>query len=694
MDRIERVEQIRNVGLFSHGGAGKTTLAEAMLYVSGAIKAPGRVDDGTSVMDFQPEEKKRGISISTSVASCFWKGHKVNIIDTPGDINFVSEALIATDVVDSAIVLVSALSGVKAQTEKVWRWLAERDIPRMIYINKMDLDKADYETVYEQIGSRFDQKTLRFTLPIGVGDQFRGVVDLLFMRAFIYERDGEGTFKEEDIPADLLELAEAERREIVETVAETDEALLDKYMAADTLDDDDLFPGLRSAVGSGKLSPVLCGAALENIVARKTLDAIVNFLPPPGSGRVRYAFKDDGSKVKIEPSLDAPLLGRFFKTMVDPYAGRMSIARLFSGSIEPDDEIANATREMAREKVGQICAPLGATMRPVDRLIAGDIGAMPKLKTAKTGDAFLSHDGDLCIGSLETAAPVVAMALEARAKGEEEKLSIALAKIVDEDPSLAVELDKRTGDLLVSGMGQTHIDVTIAKLKEKYHIEVDARAPKIAYREAIRKKAKGHGRLKKQSGGHGQFADCWIEIEPTSDGARFEFVNAIVGGVIPKQYIPGVEKGIKEAMRLGPLAGYPVVGVKATLYDGKFHDVDSSELAFKSAAISAFRAACEDAAPVLLEPCMELEIMAPSESVGDIMSDLAQKRARVLSIGLGGSGEVIKAVAPLAEVLTYERDIRQITSGRGEYTLGFKGYEEAPQNIAKRVIDEARSQDS
>jgi len=682
-------DNIRNVGIIAHSGAGKTSLAEAMLYDSGAINRLGRVQDGVTVMNYDPEEIKRQMSITTSLASCEWKDHKINILDTPGDQNFVADALLCMNVMDAALVIVSAVSGIKVQTEKVWSWACAHNLARIIFINKMDNDRASYETAFGQIDSVFHQKTLKFTLPIGSGPSFNGVVDLLYMKAYIYNKDGEGKFTTEEIPDNLRSWAEKERQEMVESVAETDEALLDKYMENNTLSDEDLFPGLRRAIISGEVVPVLCGSATMNIVVRKTLDTIVNLLPSPLEVQPRPAKNAKGEDIEIKHDPNGPAVAQIFKTIADPYAGKLSLFRVFSGSVASDSNLINAPKDQ-KEHLGALISLQGKKQIQIQTAVFGDIAAIAKLKSATTGDTLCDPKNPVVLEKIEPPHPVISFAIAAKTKGDEDKLTSSLARLTEEDPTMKVEMDRQTHELIVSGMGQVHIEVVMSRLKEKFGLDADIKPPRIAYKETIRGRAKAHGRLKKQTGGHGQFADCWIELEPTNDGKNFEFVNAIVGGVIPKQYIPGVEKGVRETMQDGVLAGYPVTNCKVTLFDGKFHDVDSSELAFKIAASQAFREAFVQAKPALLEPVMELEVVVPEDSVGDVMADLNKRRGRILGVGIMGGQQQIKAHAPMAEVLTYAPDLRSITGGRGQFTMHFSSYEEAPVNVAQKVIEEAK----
>ncbi len=684
-------DKIRNVGIAAHSGSGKTSLAEAMLYDSGAINRLGQVVDGSTVMDFDAEEIKRQISISSAIASCDWKGHKINIIDTPGDQNFIPDALSCMQVMDSIIIVVPAESGIKIQTEKVWNRAVELGLPRVIFINKMDNDRASYENTLEQIHNAFDQKFLKLTLPIGAGDGFKGVVDLLYMKAYVYDKSGEGKFTTEEIPADLAEQADKERQELIESVAETDEGLLDKFMENGTLDDDDLFNGFRKAVVAGDVTPIVCGSATLNIVVRKTLDLIVNFMPSPLDVGARTAQDESGADVEIAPDPNGPGVGMVFKTITDPYSGKLSVFRIFSGELNSDANIHNLNQSH-KEHLGALLALQGKKQTPVGKAVFGDIAAVAKLKTTVTGDTLSESKNGACFVGAQMPKPVISFAITPKAQGDEEKISSSLTRLMDEDPTLKWELDKQTKEMVVSGMGQMHIEVVTSKLKEKFGVEVDIKPPKIAYKEAIRGKSKGHGRLKKQSGGRGQFADCHIELEPTTDSKEFEFVDAIVGGVIPKGYIPGVEKGVREAMEHGVLANYPVTGCKVTLFDGKFHDVDSSELAFKIAASMAFKEAFTQAKPVLLEPIVEMEISSPEECVGDVMGDLNQRRGKVLGIDTSGSQQTVNAIVPMSEALTYAPDLRSITGGRGQFSMQFKSYEEVPAQIASKIIESAKKE--
>ncbi|MBI4666904.1 MAG: elongation factor G [Nitrospinae bacterium] len=681
-------DKIRNVGIIAHSGAGKTTLAESILYDAGMIKKRGLTTTGDTVMDYDPDEIKRQISISTSVASLDWEGHKINILDTPGDQNFVADALLCMGVMDSALVIVSAISGIKAQTERVWRWACDHKLPRVIFINKMDSERASYEAAFGQIDSVFHQKTLKFTIPIGSGPGFAGVVDLLFMKAYIYDKDGEGRFRVEEIPDNFRKWAEKERREMVESVAETDEKLLEKYVAQGDLTEEELFAGLRRAVISGEVVPVLCGSALLNIVVRKTLNTIIHFLPSPLDIPPRQATAPNGSPVSVKPDPEGPLTAYVFKTVVDPYAGRMSYIRLFSGSLAPDSNITNASHDQ-KEHIGPLLTVIGKKQEPARQGVTGDIVAVAKLKATLTGDTLCDGKTPAMFKKEEPPHPVVWVAVDAAGRNDEDKLTSSLARLMEEDPAIHVEMDRETKELVVSGMGQIHMEVTFARLKSRYGLDVTTHPPKIAYKETIRGRAKAHGRLKKQTGGHGQFADCWIEIEPSGDGKPFEFVNAIVGGVIPRQYIPGVEKGVREAMESGTLAGFPVTGLKVTLVDGQFHEVDSSEIAFKIAASMAFKQAMADARPVLLEPVMELEVVVPADCVGDVLSDISHRRGRVTGVGMMGGDEQIKALAPLSETLDYDQNLRSITGGRGRFAIHFHAYEEAPPPVAQKVISSA-----
>jgi len=685
-------DKIRNVGLAAHSGSGKTTLAEAMLYDSGYVNRMGRVEEGSTVMDFDPEEIKRQMTIGSSVATFDWKGAKFNIIDTPGDQNFISDAFSALTIMDSVIIPIPADSGIKVQTEKIWGRARGRNLPTVLFINKMDSERADYDAIIRQINQVLKTKILRLTLPIGSGEKFMGVVDLLYMKAYIYQKDGEGRFTTEEIPGDLEEAARRERQELIESVAETDEKLLDIFMETGTLTDDALYKGFRRAVIAGGVTPVVCGSALLNIVVRKTLDLILNFMPSPLDMPPARAVGEDGNPVEIAPDPTGPATAFVFKTFADPFAGRVSVFRVYSGSFSSDSNIVNVSSG-EKEHLGSLLELHGKKQTHQDTAVTGDIVAVAKLKHTTTGDTLCASWKKFTFEKPKLPAPVITFALEAKSKGDEDKLSVALNKIREEDPSLTAGMDPSTKEYVISGMGQVHIEVALGKLKEKFGVEAGIHPPKIAYKETIRGKAKGHGRLKKQSGGHGQFADCHLEIEPASGSRDFEFVNAIVGGVIPKQYIPGIEKGVRETMAEGVLANYPVIGCKVTVFDGKYHDVDSSEMAFKVAAREAFREAFMNARPVILEPIAEMEVEAPEECVGDVMGDLNQRRGRVLGIEASEGSHKITALAPLGEVLSYAPDLRSLTGGRGGFSLKPHGYEEAPANIASRIIEESKARE-
>jgi elongation factor G len=679
-------DKIRNVGLASHSGSGKTTLAEAMLYDSGCVTRRGTVEEGSTVMDYDPEEAKRQISIHTAIASFEWKGHKINLIDTPGDPNFINNAFSAISVMDSVVIPIPADTGIKALTEKVWARASARKIPKILFVNKMDSDRADYAHVIQRIHDVFQVKILRLTLPIGAGAAFKGVVDLLYMKSYIYQRDGEGRFVTGDIPPELRETAEQERKELVESVAVTDEKLLDMFMANGTLEEEVLFQGFRKAVIAGDLTAVVCGSALYNIVVRKTLDLIVNFMPSPLDLGPAMAVDDAGAPVAVAPDPNGHPAAHVFRTVADPFAGRLSVFRVYSGSFSADSAILNVTRG-EKEHIGALLEMHGKKQTPISSAVTGDIVAVAKLKYSATGDTLCAAKEKFHFEKTSLPEPVMTFAIQPKSKGDEDKVSIALGKIMEEDLSLRSGVDPATREHVISGMGLPHIEMTVARLKEKYGVEVSIHPPKIAYKETIRGKATGHGRLKKQTGGHGQFADCHLELEPTADFRDFEFVNGVVGGVIPRQYIPGIEKGVKEAMAEGVLAHYPVTGCRVTVFDGKHHDVDSSEMAFKIAAREAFREAFMRANPALLEPMVKMEIEAPEECVGGVMGDLNHRRGRVLSVEAGVGSHKITALAPLAETLTYAPDLRSMTGGRGGFSMRVHGYEEAPPQVAGKIIE-------
>lgn len=675
--------QLRNLSIIGHGGAGKTSLADAMLYASGMINRLGKVDAGTSTMDYDSEEVKRTISINAALAPCEWKGQKINLIDTPGFFDFVGEVHSALGVSDGALVVVCAASGVEVGTEQVWDYAEEGSLPRVIFVNKMERENADFYKTLDALRDNFGMSVVPLVLPIGSQGSFRGVVDLVKDKAYIYK--GEGAAPEEtDVPADMADEVEKYKEMLLEAVAETDDELTEKYLEGEELTVEDIEKGLKLGTHEGLIIPVLCGSATKVMAIDRLLDAILEFIPSPLEARSIEAKKvKSEEKVVLSPE-DKALSAFVFKTISDPYVGRLSLFRVYSGTLKSDSNIYNSTKDSS-ERIGQLFIMNGKEQIPVNQISAGDIGAVAKLQNTGTGDTFCDKDNAVLFKLITFPQPVLTLAAVPKAKGDEDKINAGLARLLEEDPTFKIEKNAETGQLLISGMGELHLEVIGSRLAKKFGAEMVLVEPKIPYRETIRGSVEVEGKHKKQSGGRGQYGHVWLRLEPAA-GDDFEFVDAIVGGVVPRQYIPAVEKGIREALDEGVLTGYPVVGLKATLYDGSYHSVDSSEMAFKIAGSMAFKKGMLDAKPVLLEPIMKVEVMVPEEYMGDIIGDLNKKRGRILGMEPMGNKEKIIATAPMSEMLKYAIDLRSMTQGRGTYTMEFERYEEVPGNISEQVI--------
>ncbi|MFQ5839626.1 MAG: elongation factor G [Candidatus Methylomirabilales bacterium] len=683
------VTRIRNVAIVGHGGEGKTSLAEAILFDAGAVTRLGRVDEGTTTTDFDDDEIRRKVSISVALAFVEWNGYKLNVLDTPGFSAFLPETKNALRVADAALIVVSAVSGMKVQTEKVWGYAEEFGLPCFFFVNRMDRERADFFRVLEELRKNLSPAAVPVQIPIGAEAAFNGVIDLLNLKAIQYPGDGSGRAEVIEVPAELRQQAEERRGALIEAVAESDDALLEGYLEQGELAEPEVRNGLRRAVQGRKLVPVLCGSATRNVGIHPLLNCLTEYAPspadrPPVSGR---SLKD-GQRVTREAKKEAPFVARVFKTVADPYTGKISLFRVYSGWLGADLSVYNATKE-TRERVGQVVLLRGKNQVPTEGVGAGDIGAVVKLKETGTGDTLCDEKERIVLDPIPQPTPMISYAIAPKSKGDEEKLSSALSRLVEEDPSLRVTRDPQTKESIISGMGKVHLEVAVNRLKRKFGVEVQMKTPRVPYRETMRGSASVQGKYKKQTGGRGQYGDCWIELEPLPRGSGFVFENRIVGGVIPRQYIPAVEKGIVEAMEGGVLAGYPVVDVKVTLYDGSYHTVDSSEMAFKIAGSLAFKKAVLEATPVLLEPVMTAEVVAPDDCIGDLIGDLNARRGRVLGVELRGKNQVVKAKVPLAEMLEYAPQLRSITGDRGDYTTEFSHYEEVPAYIQERIVAEA-----
>ena len=686
---MEKVDKLRNIALVAHGGAGKTSLAEVMLYKAGVTNRIGRVEDGNTAMDYEPEELKRQSSISSSFHQFEWKKHTINIIDTPGDQNFFNDTKFCLQAADCAVVVIDGVDGVKVQTEQAWEFAKDFNIPCIIYINKLDRERSDFLRTFEDVKEIFKPKPILVQLPIGKENNFKGVVNLTDKKAFSYEG---GKANKIDIPDDMLDVVESEHEAFIENVAEADDELIERYLEGETLSSDDITTALKKGILDRAFVPVLCGSATSNIGIDQLMDFIVSTAPSPAD---RGAFKgtDPSGNDEIErtPNPDEPFSGFVFKTVADPYAGRLSLFRVVSGTLGGDGTFYNTNKE-TKERFNQLLSLAGKEQKPVSGAGPGAIVAVAKLKETTTGDSLCADNAKIKFASVEPMPTLISYALTAKNQGEEDKIFISLSKLLEEDPGLKLERKAETKEILLSGSGQIHIETIIEKLKRKFNVEALLNIPKVPYRETIKKKVRVQGKHKKQTGGHGQYGDCWIQMEPLPRGKGFEFVDAIVGGVIPKTYIPAVEKGILESCDKGVLAGFPCIDFKVTLDDGSFHAVDSSEMAFKIAGSLAFKKASESANPVLLEPIMDVTVTTPDEYMGDIMGDLNGRRGRVLGMDSAGKNQVINAQVPLAEFLTYAPDLRSMTGGRGIYTMKFSHYDEVPAQIAEKIIEEVKKE--
>lgn len=684
--------RLRNVALTAHGKAGKTTLAEAMLFDGGQTDRLGRVDDGTSVMDFEPEEIKRSLSISSSFHHVEWDKHKINLVDTPGDANFIMDTKNSLQAVDGAIIVVDAVSGVEVQTEKVWEYAGQFELPRLFFISKMDRERANFSQALADIQKILTPKAIPIQMPIGAEESFAGVIDLLNMEAVFFENNLSGKMKKGEIPADLAGEAKKAREKLMEAIAEADDALLEKYLEGQELSPSELAQGLRKGVLNQAIFPVLCGSGLKNMGIQPLLEAIINYLPSPlERGPVKGINPATKEEEMRQPAEEEPFSAFVFKTLADPYAGKLTIFRTWSGTLQADSALYNANKEV-KERFGQILQLEGKNQKPIAIVGPGDIAAVAKLRETTTWDTICDEKKPIIYQGITMPVPPVSFAVAPKSKGDEEKITTALLRLSEEDPTIRVQRDEQTKELILSGMGQVHVEVTVEKLKRKFGVEVTLKTPKIPYKETIKSTKSGIiYRHKKQSGGRGQFAEVHFELSPLPRGQGFEFENALVGMNVPRNFVPAVEKGVLEAMQSGVLAGYPVVDVKVKFYDGKSHEVDSSEIAFKIAASMAFKKGVLETNPVLLEPIMNIEVFVPDEYMGDVIGDLNSRRGRVLAVEPRSKGQLIKAQVPLAEVMKYAPDLTSMTSGRGSFAMEFSHYEEVPAHLAEKITAAAKS---
>jgi elongation factor G len=688
----EDVAKVRTFAIISHGGAGKTSLAEAMIFDAGATTRLGKVDESSSVLDFEPEEVKRKTTISSSIYSFAWKKQPFTLIDTPGDFNFISETKTSMQGGDSVVVLADAVDGVRVQTEKVWEFASEFSQPRIIFISKMDRERADFAKTVRDIQNNFGKACVPLQVPIGAAESFKGVVDILSGKAYVYGQGDSGKFDVKEMPADLADSAAEYKEAIVEHVAESSDELLEKYLDTGELSPEEIKGALRASVISGKLIPIACGTGTGNVGIQPLLDLIAECMPSPlDRGAVSGRSVKGDAELKRDPDEGAPFSSLVIKTVSDPYAGRLSILRVFSGTLSPDSTVHNANKE-TKERFGQLLKIKGKNQEPVQTAGPGDIIAVAKLKETVTQDTLCSERDPIVFSSIELPPAIYSLAVEPKSKGDEEKIFSSLSRLMEEDLTLKLERNEETREMILSGMGEIHIEAVVDKLKRKFGVEVNLKLPKVSYKETIKGKARVQGKYKKQSGGRGQYGDCWIEMEALPRGEGFHFYDKIVGGVIPRQYIPAVEKGIAEALQEGTLAGYPVVDFKVDLVDGSYHTVDSSEMAFKIAGSMAFKKAMADAKPTLLEPIAEMEITVPDDAMGDIIGDLNSRRGRVLGMETKGNKQIVKAQVPLSEVLKYAPDLRSMTAGRGMFTMKFSHYEEVPGPLQEKIIELAKKE--
>jgi elongation factor G len=680
-------DRIRNVALVGHRGSGKTSLHEALLFEAGTINRMGSVIDGTTVSDADPDEKARQMSITAAMSSFEWEDRKVNLIDTPGDSSFIADALGALRVCESAIFVINGVMGVEVHANRLWQRAAELDLARLIFVNMLDRERADFFRSLDSLKSAFGPHVVATEIPIGSEHEIRGVIDLVDMKAYEYDGAARENCKEIPIPGELQAQADEYREKLMDEVAENSDALMERYLEGEEISHEEIVTALKDGTNHGHIFPVTCGVATRNLATNRLLDAIVDDLPSP----VKHGGLEVG-EVTLEPVEEKEMFAYVFKTRADPFAGRINLFRVYQGTIKQDSQVLN-TRTHTKERIGTLVSFDGASTGHPTEFGPGDIGAVAKLKETKAGDWLAARDEPITMPSIKLPAPVMAFAVEPKSKGDEEKVFTALRRLQEEDPTIDLHRDDQTGEQIVAGLSQVHVEVIVERLKSRFGAEVNLNQPHVPYQETIRKPAKAHGRHKKQTGGRGQFGDCHIEIEPLESGTGFEFVNAIKGGVIPTGFIPAVEKGVHDAMQAGVVAGYPVKDVRVRLYDGSYHTVDSSEMAFRLAGSLAMKQAMEQARAVLLEPIMQITVTAPEDAVGDVIGDLNSRRGRPLGMEPVGAGMTeVKAEVPMSEVLSYAPDLRSITGGQGEFTMEFLRYEEVPGHLAGKVVEEAKAE--
>jgi elongation factor G len=688
--KVYDATSIRNVAVVGHGGCGKTQLVSAMLFAAGTVNRLGKVDDGSTVTDFDEEAIARKHTLASSLAHAEWRNTKINIIDTPGFANFLTDARSALRVVEAAVMVVDAVAGVEVQTEKLWSEAASLNLPRVVAVNRLERDRASLERTLESLRRDCGREIAPIQLPLGEERGFTGVVDLIRMKAVTYASDGSGAVTEGEIPAALADRAAQAREQLIEAVAEADDKLMELFFAEGTLTQEQLLSGLRTATVAGRLFPLVCTSGLHVIGIKGLLDAIVDYVPSPAEREFPALTKDGGETTVKATGGNAPM-AFVWKTIADPFAGRITMLRVVCGTLKSDSTVHNL-RADSPERLGHLLALQGKTQTHVPELKGGDLGAVAKLKDTRTNDILGDKASNIRFAEIKFPEPVLAYAIEPKSRGDEDKISSAMQRLREEDPTIGYSRDPQTHELLLSGQGQMHIEVTVAKLKRRFGVEVNLKPPRIPYRETILASTEAHGRHKKQTGGHGQFGDCKIRVEPLARGSDFEFEDDIFGGAIPRQFVPAVEKGIQEARMRGFLAGYPVVDFKATVFDGSYHAVDSNELSFKLAGSLAFKDAMTRARPTILEPIMKVEVYAPSDFAGDLMGDLNGRRGRIAGMDTRGAMTVIRAQVPMSEMLTYEQHLTSATGGRGSYHMEYSNYEEVPQHLQTKIIAAAKAE--
>lgn len=693
MARKHPLSRYRNIGIVAHVDAGKTTTTERVLFYTGISHKIGEVHDGAATMDWMEQEQERGITITSAATTCFWNGmdnqydeHRINIIDTPGHVDFTIEVERSLRVLDGAVVVLCGSSGVQPQTETVWRQANRYEVPRMVFVNKMDRAGADFLKVVEQMKERLGANPVPMQLAIGAEDEFKGVIDLVKMKTIRWSEDDQGTtFSYEDIPTDMQALSDEWREVLVEAAAEANEELMDKYLEGGELSEADLVAGIRERTLSGEIVPTFCGSAFKNKGVQAVLDAVVDYMPSPTEVKAIEGILEDGSETTCEVKDDAPFAALAFKIATDPFVGTLTFFRVYSGALNSGDSVYNPIKSK-KERVGRMVQMHANSREEIKEVLAGDIAAAIGLKDVTTGETLCSNDHIVTLEKMEFPEPVISVAVEPKSKADQEKMGIALGKLAQEDPSFRVETDEESGQTIISGMGELHLDVLVDRMRREFSVEANIGKPQVAYRETIRKTVEVEGKHVKQSGGRGQYGHVVLRLEPLDPDAEYEFVNEIVGGVIPREYIPAVDKGVQEQMKNGCLAGYPLLAMRVTLFDGSFHDVDSSEMAFKIAGSMALRKGALEADAALLEPMMKVEVVTPEEYMGDVMGDLNRRRGMVQGMEDSSSGKVINAEVPLAEMFGYSTDLRSATQGRATYTMEFDKYAVVPGNIAEAII--------